>query len=364
MIGSFRKFLLPSLLCCAGLICTQSLDAKKLITENPSPEAQKLYGRLCDISGKGILFGHHFTSISGRDFTDWGQTMSRSDVLSAVGDYPAIFSFDFGQGMDRILPAVKKAGELGAVITISYHMENPFGDSNSSYCVVPGRNEVAAIMPGGIHHGFLLDKLDQIADFAQKATVKGRKIPIIFRPWHEHTGDWFWWGAKSCSEEEFIALWRFTVDYLRKEKRADNLLYAFSPSCPADYGGYGTRNPGPDYFDIAGFDCYRSADFTEVFIKSARETVTYAEKHGKLPAATEFGYKKGLQNSLNSKWFTEAFLSPLEQNPLACKLSYAVTWTNRSSTWWVPLKGDLPYKDFVDFYNAPYSLFLKEWADK
>jgi mannan endo-1,4-beta-mannosidase len=72
--------------------------------------------------------------------------------------------------------------------------------------------------------------LDRVADFfASCRGEHGELIPLIFRPFHEHTGSWFWWGAAHASDEEFIALWRFTVDYLRKERGFSHLLFAFSP---------------------------------------------------------------------------------------------------------------------------------------
>lgn len=47
---------------------------------------------------------------------------------------------------------------------------------------------------------------------------EGELIPVIFRPYHEHNGDWFWWGKGVNSEEDYIKLWQFTVEYLRDEK--------------------------------------------------------------------------------------------------------------------------------------------------
>lgn len=55
------------------------------------------------------------------------------------------------------------------------------------------------------------------------------KVPVLFRPWHEHTGSWFWWGEKLCTPEEYKALWHMTVDILRSDG-VDNALYAYSPA--------------------------------------------------------------------------------------------------------------------------------------
>src|SRR3712207_3078316 len=58
---------------------------------------------------------------------------------------------------------------------------------------------------------------------------KGQPIPIIFRPFHEHTQSWSWWGNQCTTEQEFISLWRYTVDYLRRAG-VHQFIYALSRS--------------------------------------------------------------------------------------------------------------------------------------
>ena len=336
----------------------------KPIDRHALPQVEALYDQLASLKGKGMLFGHHCALTSGKEFEEWPaiENEPRCDVKTAVGDYPAIFSFDFGRGFSQNLPYVIKAGEMGGIVTISYHISNPMGEK-TFYVIDKKRREVAGILPGGRNHAFLTAQLDSIADFAHKAVANGEKIPIIFRPWHEHTGAWFWWGISSCSEDEFNELWRFTVTYLRDKKDVHNFLYAFSPSHPQK-NGYGYRNPGPDYYDIAGFDCYKEEDYAPDFIANAKVTVEYANKHDKIAACTEFGYKKGIQNSKNPKWHTEQFLEPLKNDPLACQMVFAVTWANKGQHRWVPLQGDLQYDDFVTFYHDPFMIFLEKWKNE
>src|SRR5690606_31336459 len=88
---------------------------------------------------------------------------------------------------------------------------------------------VSDVLPGGGKHADFLLQLDLLADMLNEQKVFFSKIPVIFRPWHEHNGDWFWWGKGNCTEEEYIALFRFTVDYLKDKKGIHHLLYAFSP---------------------------------------------------------------------------------------------------------------------------------------
>ena len=56
----------------------------------------------------------------------------------------------------------------------------------------------------------------------------GKQIPIIFRPYHELNGGWFWWGVDSTTTEEYVKLFRYTVDYLKNVKKVHNLIYVFN----------------------------------------------------------------------------------------------------------------------------------------
>ena len=73
-----------------------------------------------------------------------------------------------------------------------------------------------AVLPGGPNHAALTAYLDNIATLAGSIQdSEDNAIPIIFRPWHENAGSWFWWGAAYGSPGEYAELYRFTVEYLR-----------------------------------------------------------------------------------------------------------------------------------------------------
>src|SRR5207248_2576010 len=76
---------------------------------------------------------------------------------------------------------------------------------------------VAAILPGGAQHEHYRQWLDRFADYVNglRATVL---VPVIFRPFHETSGGWFWWGARHATPDEYKQLWRFTVEYLRDRR--------------------------------------------------------------------------------------------------------------------------------------------------
>ena len=101
------------------------------------------------------------------------------------------------------------------------------GTGGDSWDTTPG---VAAVIAGGNEHETFKRWLDKFAEFVLDLRGANRElIPVIFRPYHEHTDSRFWWDDEQTTVEEYVTLWRFTVDYLTQEKNVHNLLYAYSP---------------------------------------------------------------------------------------------------------------------------------------
>ncbi len=338
----------------------------QLITDFATPETQQLFEKLASLQGKTMLIGQQSALTRSRQKSA-GVEDATCDMLTSVGDYPAVFGFDVAWGCSRIIPEIMEAVEMGGIITLACHYPNPDspeGESNA-FRTKYG-DDVKKILPDGENHEWLVARLDSVANLASQITHEGKRVPIIFRPWHEHTGGWFWWGCDTSTPDEFNALWRFTVEYLRDVKRVDNFIYAFSPSMNQNQTDYLDRNPGAEYMDIVGFDCYSfDGEEHEAHFSNACEIVSsYALEHNKVPACTEFGFQRCMANSNNPKWYTEGVLNPIKKSTLASGIVYALTWANfDEKQWWIPLPGDATYDDFVEFYDDPYTGFLNEWSE-
>jgi hypothetical protein len=189
-------------------------------------------------------------------------------------------------------------------------------------------------------------------------------IPIIFRPFHELNGNWFWWGGKNCEPEEIKKLYRFTEMYLREEKNVHNLLYAFNTDRFPSKEVYLERYPGDEWVDIIGFDIYqgnnikKNEDFEKEFDRTLTTLEEIAKEKNKIPALTEFGYN-GIPDSL---WWTTVFLKTLETH----HISYVLGWRNAGYTsakefeFFVPYRGHSSEKDFVKFYNSEKTIFQRQ----
>ena len=212
----------------------QQEDAGKTVQR--TVQTENLLKNLKKIHQTGFMFGHHDDPLYG---IKWEGDAGRSDVKSVCGDYPAVMSFDLGHielgnkesldkiSFDKIRTEMINQYKRGGMVSVSWHLDNPLTGGDSWDVKTPGA--VTAILPGGSKHELFLTWLDRIAAFFnQLKTDEGEKVPVLFRPWHEHTGSWFWWGKNLCTPDQYKQLWQLTRSRL-VEKKVDNLLYAYSP---------------------------------------------------------------------------------------------------------------------------------------
>ena len=351
--------------------------------DQASQETKELYAYLKDLNKKkDILFGQQHALDEGVTLTSEGSRAGStdSDVKNAVGDYPAVFGWD-----TLSLDGYEKPGVSGdpkqsianlthsMIITMSTHPHNfvTGGDFNDT-----SGNVVQEILPGGSKNNQFNQWLDRIAELAHNLkTDEGKTIPVIFRPFHEQTGSWFWWGESTTNPEQYKALYRYTVEYLRDQKGVHNFLYAYSPGAGNDR--YFKTYPGDAYVDVLGIDSYDdknqpgSDSYIQALKKDTTMLVKEAEARNKIAALTEFGYSaQGLKNTGNTlDWYTRIF-NALQKDPAASKIAYMMTWANfgMGNNLYTPyrdvngnLGGDHELlADFQKFYQDPHSVFLKE----
>lgn len=325
-----------------------------------------LMARLQDNIDKGVMmYGHQDDLMYGHTWrVDQDEAeFLRSDVMEVCGKYPAVYGLDLGgielgseQNLDDNYFAAMRASAIahhqrGGVVTFSWHPRNPLtaGDAWD----VSSKEVVASILEGGSRHDLFIGWLGRVADYIESfKTSDGQMVPIIFRPWHEHTGSWFWWGRDLCSVEEYKALWKMTFDYLSGERGLRNLIWSYSPGA----GGvteeiYMERWPGDEMVDMIGIDCYQYST-SEVFIADLANALDIMKKisaeHGKMMAVTEAGYE-GIPQA---DWWTGTLYEALKDYPLA----YVLTWRNacdKPEHFYAPFPGHLSADDFKAFAAMP-----------
>ncbi len=356
------------------LACSPDQNLVTTVDDKATPETVALYKNLFKIADKGFMFGHEDDMAYG---IGWWAEHGRSDVKEVTGSYPAVHGWDVGKigtemnldsvRFDDMIRWIKEVYQRGGINTISWHMDN-LVSNEGSWDKTPA---VKAILPEGPAHEAFLSKLDALVEFFSQCNVDGVKIPIVFRPWHEHNGDWFWWGKGNCMEEDYITLWRFTVDYLRA-KGVNHLLYAFSPdrsrmnmeNAKQDYFyGY----PGDDYVDIIGIDNYfdvgseynnKSIEESKIdFIKSLELVTLIAKEKNKVAALTETG-NSGIEVP---EWYTNVLLAPIKENQNTIKIAWALVWRNRFlDHMYVPHPEHPQANDFLQFKEDELTIFEED----
>lgn len=335
-------------------------------------ETVALFYNLNKNAGSKILIGHHdaFSSFYQND-------NSESDVKKTTNSDPAMLSLDFMfitdddndgtpsnwyyQQEQNIIANAKKAYNSGMAVTFCWHFREPYqGNSfyTSEMTEYQKQNALKSILPGGENNQYYLNKLNKIASVLNNLCGNDNKlIPVIFRPFHEFDGNWFWWGANYCTSSQFIQLWQSTVSYLRDTKNVHNVLYAFSPDASLDTTSkYLERYPGDKYVDILGMDNY--SDFynqNSVGVTSANNKLKIiselAKTKNKISALTETGYSSTNTTPRISNYFTNLLYPAITNNGV--KISYVCFWANSQAEYYVPTPATAYYSDFNVF--AQYS---------
>ncbi len=288
-----------------------------------------------------------------------------NDAYDASGAYPALVSFDIenmttvNEKTLSIIKQCKEYIEMGGIVSFSYHMENPTGN-------YPGTEQSRGELGNADVWSELIDETTELNSKFKNILSKAADVlyefdkegyPVLWRPLHEHNGDWFWWCVKqtvqnqwgydttiTIDEEDFINLWKYVYNYYTNERGLKNLVWTYSPnvansSTKAVTYGY----PGTDYCDIVGTDWYTTSKTNISTMQSCySDLITQISK----PAAiTEFGPSGTLladsstgqvQSELFSCSDQLAIVKQMMDNDL--KVAYVLNW---SGAWSMLVLGNM-----------------------
>ena len=308
--------------------------------------------------------------------------LDRSDVKSVCGQFPSGVGFDLGGielgdsanldgvSFDLMRRAAVTHSGRGGLVTFSWHPRNPLtgGDSWD----ISSDKAVSSVLEGGENHAKFMDWLSKAADFlGSLKDSKGERIPVIFRPWHENLGSWFWWGGNLCTADEYKALYSLTHRYLAEDRGLKNLVWAYSPNSGLTEESFLSRYPGDGNVDIIGVDHYdfaaadstktdtgRIAEANAFFAKVLRSDMELlagvAAAHGKLLAFCETGF----ESIPDPRWWTDVLLESLKDTPVC----YVLTWRNawdKPGHYYAPFDGSPDAENFKEFCGSDRTIFLK-----
>ena len=302
---------------------------------------EQLVHRLFTYAEQGkIAYGHQDDLSYGHNWvvTDWeNDPLDRSDVKAVTGKYPMVVGFDLGgielgneANLDRVpFGLIRKATQQhvkkGGIVTYSWHLRNPLtgGDSWD----VSSKEVVRSVLPGGEKCEEFRTWLVRLADFLESV---GKDVPVIFRPFHEHLGSWFWWGKDLCTEKEYQELYRLTWLYCTKERGLTNILWCYSPNGDCGPEAFMSRYPGDEFVDILGIDTY--ANMGNMGLEESRASLA-AKAHSQLTYLTALstGHEKlmcfaetGQEGLQDPQWWTRSLVPAIKD----FSISYVLTWRN------------------------------------
>ncbi|MGC4022171.1 MAG: glycosyl hydrolase [Cyclobacteriaceae bacterium] len=282
---------------------------RKLSAPNPSKEAEALYRYLLDTFGKKIL--------SGQMCVPWGVGELKY-LQEKTGKQPAIRGIDFIHQRDNEAE-VKNAidwWKSGGIPTIMWHWGGPGigeGYENSKMnvdidrCFIEGTKENAAFWA----------ELKAKADLLEK--IRDANVPVLWRPYHELNGHWFWYGKQG--PERFKKLWITMYNYFVNERKLNNLIWVLCYTGSPDAIWF----PGDAYVDIAGADTYDGGKDPH---RDMYDKVNEIVKNNPMPIA-----------------YHECGVLP---DPDAC-VSQGAIWS-----WWMEWHTDHLTKLDVDYLNRVY----------
>ncbi|WP_069660323.1 glycosyl hydrolase [Arcticibacter eurypsychrophilus] len=257
------------------------------VNKAASPEAKKLLDYIYSIYGKHILSGQH----------NYNDQMDRynDSVVSISGKSPAIWSTDFiwngtkDPGERIVAESIKKHKE-GYLITLMWHqgrpIDNPpYGWKESIQAKLDDTQWRELTTSGTVLHKRWLDQVDKVAEHLKK--LQDAHVPILWRPYHEMNGVWFWWGNKK-GKDGLAKLWQMMYDRYTNYHKLNNLIWVWGANGPRDIPKdeaypYKDFYPGHKYVDILGTDIY-NMDYEQ---RDYNELLKLAE--GRPIALTEVG---------------------------------------------------------------------------
>ena len=334
----------------------------QMVDPDATPETKALYANLWCIGLNGVMFGHHDYPSYG---IGWKGDKDRSDVKDIVGSHPAVYSLDMAGINDTKIRLIQEAHKRGGVCMLVWHQSNPLTEGPGKKYPVGTAWDNTKVVDQILKEGSPMNlkykaRLDGVAEaFRKMVDEKGRPIPVIFRPLHEHTQTWNWWGSSATTEEEFIAFWRFIVSYLRDTQGIHNVIYAISPQMDAVYkdteGRLLFRWPGDEWVDFIGMDCYHGRN-TKAFESNVKALVEVRELKHKPVGVTE----TGLENNHKADYWTQDVLRVLRGEP--CTM--VVAWRNDNPRHaYGPYPSEGSAEDFKRFDAAEWTLLERDLPD-
>ncbi len=289
---------------------------KTLNNPNASESAVNLYNFLLSNYGKKVITGQFVNEYAGYDkdeFKDENGKMSvyKATELQAVykvtGKYPAIVGLDLEKALyspeqNYSIEQAKEVHNRGGIVLLTWHWNSPITQGDTSHFYTDKTNfRLKNVIYDKNSEGYktLVDNIDTIA--AKLKELADLNIPVLWRPLHEASGGWFWWGADTG--KEYVELWNLMYDRMTNYHKLNNLIWVANPQKGGEW------YVGDDKCDMLGDDpYYYGEDLRKEYNKdqanSKRFRKTYSISKNKMIAMSEIDFVPNIELMWknNTKW--------------------------------------------------------------
>jgi len=311
-----------------------------LINEKASPSAKRLMEYLCSIYGEKVLSGQQIGVLSHPEI---------EVIQETTGKYPAVYGFDF---MNYSPSRVERGSSCedtdiaiqwwkdGGIVTFCWHWNAPAGlidipperSWDRGFYTEATTFNFAEAMAEKESDLFQLMVRDIDAIAQQLLRLQAEEVPVLWRPLHEASGEWFWWGAQGAAP--CVELWKYMYHRLTDDYGLNNLIWVWN-------GQHNDWYPGDEYVDIIGEDIYaKKHDYSaqlDRFLQArsyskGNKLITLSE-NGVIPAVSEM-IKDDALWLWNCTWYGDFVYDQQGDH-----IRYSETYTQRQA--------------LIDFYNHP-----------
>ena len=293
---------------------SREVDPTKPVSENAqtNEKTMEVWNYLRSVYGKQVITCQQ---MMGKDLVFYNAT----NDLTAMKGYDFIFCTGSYHSDDMIDEAIEWSKESGGLCAFTWHwnvpkdIDNPEGGYAFYTNEITNFSQVNAVTPGTKEYETIIHDIDLIATKIQRMESEG--VTILFRPLHEASGAWFWWGLQgrdSATNEVFQKLWYMIYDRLENYHKLTNIIWVWNGQNPH-------TAIHPNAFDIEGIDRYYDQEdisaeaLSTYYEKCYGELAGYdkycaelagKESTGKMMALTECGYSpdpEGIK-AANTMW--------------------------------------------------------------
>lgn len=249
-----------------------------LATSGAKPQAVNLYNYLKQKFGQEILSGAMANYSTGIEEATW--------MYDQTGLWPALTTFDFINYTRSWSWVDKTALETNAkqwwnnngIVSIMWHWRDPSWITNEFYTSMTNFDVSKITDVNSNEYAYMIRDIDIIAQYLKR--LQNDSVPVLWRPLHESSGAWFWWGAKGSAS--FKQLWQLMFTRLRNYHGVKNLIWVWTPSVVKGMTDAEIADwyPGDAFVDVIGLDIYPGANQhgSQYFLFDRLKDVTNGEK--------------------------------------------------------------------------------------